>query len=154
MSGRAHVQNHLLREKGLTDLEVLVVVDEDPELNLQGKHLASISEAVGETARPCLNFSVTDQGAKILATVTSSNLPDRQTGLRRKLGIIFDDRLISAPRIMSTIRDRGRITGDFTREEIQFLAAILQAGELPTPLCKEPVETIVVKPATRQTARD
>ncbi len=154
LTGRPHVVDHFLRENGIKDLEVLVVVEEDPALNFQGKHLASISESVDEAARPCLGFLATDQGAKILARVTGSNLPDRNTGLRRKLGIIFDDQLISAPAIMSTISDQGMITGDFTREEIQLLVAILQAGELPAPLCKEPAETIVVKPATRQTARD
>jgi SecD/SecF fusion protein len=143
------IVEHLLRDKGIKKLEVLLVVDRDPALNFQGAHLASVSESVDEAVGPCLNFAATNQGAKILTAVTSTNLPDRQTGLRRKLGIVFDDQLISAPAIMGTISDRGRITGNFSREEVQFLVAVLQAGELPAPLAKTPVETIVVKPATR-----
>jgi SecD/SecF fusion protein len=152
MNGRPHVQNQLLRETGLTDLEVLAVVDRDPDMNLQGKHLASVSESVDDVGHPCLDFAMTDRGARVLAAVTSSNLPDSTSGLRRRLGIIFDDQLISAPAIMGTIRQRGVITGNFTREEVQMLVAILRAGELPAKLNKQPVETREVKPREQEPA--
>jgi SecD/SecF fusion protein len=115
-------------------------------MNFQGRHLATVSLAFDELARPCVSFTNTEQGAKILAAITSANLPDPNGRLRRRLGIILDDQLISAPAIMSTIRNRGQITGNFTREEVELLVAVLQAGELPAALCKQPVKTIEVEP--------
>ena len=50
------------------------------------------------------------------------------------LTIVLDKQVISSPRIESTIRDAGSITGDFTLEEAQNLALQLQFGSLPIPL--------------------
>ncbi len=77
--------------------------------------------------------------------VTSENLPDRQTGVRRRLRIILDNGLISAPIIMSTISSRGQITGPFTNDEVRHIVAVLNAGELPAPLQDEPVRVINVQ---------
>ncbi|MFO7907313.1 MAG: SecDF P1 head subdomain-containing protein [Planctomycetota bacterium] len=147
MGGGPHVQNHILREKGITDLQVLVVVEHNAELRFQSKHLASVSEAVDGMGEPCLEFVTTEEGAEILTNVTKANLPEQSAGFHRRLGIVLDDQLLSAPRIVSTIKDRGKITGDFTRQEIQRLARILQAGQLPVQLSKKPVKTISVDPS-------
>jgi protein-export membrane protein SecD len=50
------------------------------------------------------------------------------------LTIVLDKQVISSPRIESTIRDAGSITGNFTLEEAQNLALQLQFGSLPIPL--------------------
>ena len=53
------------------------------------------------------------------------------------MGIILDERLLSFPRLITTISDSGRITGDFTKEEVDFLVRILRSGKLPAKLRKE-----------------
>ncbi|HBQ50134.1 MAG TPA: protein translocase subunit SecD, partial [Hyphomonas atlantica] len=46
--------------------------------------------------------------------------------------IVLDDVIMSAPRINEPIPGGNvRITGDFTQEEAQDLAAIIEAGEMP-----------------------
>ena len=55
------------------------------------------------------------------------------------MGIILDDRIISFPRLITTISDSGRITGNFTQDEVSFLVGILRAGKLPATLTKEPI---------------
>ena len=52
--------------------------------------------------------------------MTTNNAP---VGSRqRQLGIILDDNLLSAPNILQPIRKEGRITGRFTRAEVDQLA--------------------------------
>jgi preprotein translocase subunit SecD len=58
------------------------------------------------------------------------------TGFSRKLGIILDGFLVSAPAIRSTISGRGEITGSFSRQEVDDLVDVLNAGSLPAPLVK------------------
>ena len=52
---------------------------------------------------------------------------------------MLDERLLSFPRLITTISDSGRITGNFTKEEVDFLVGILRAGRLPATLNKEPI---------------
>jgi SecD/SecF fusion protein len=139
----------LLQERGVKDLEVLVVLDPDPAFNVQGKHFGRVTAAYDETGYPCLNFTMTSEGAKVMQYVTGAHLPDQYGTIYYQLGIVFDGRLISAPRIMNTISDRGRIAGRFTKEEVDTMVAILQAGELPAALSPEPVSRQVVPPGDR-----
>jgi SecD/SecF fusion protein len=127
-------------------LEVLVVVDPDPAWNIEGKHFRNVTAAYDETGTPCLSFTMSSAGGKIMEYVTGSHLPDHDRGTYYQLGIVFDGRLISAPRIMSAISDRGRITGRFTKEEVDTMVAVLQAGELPVALSPEPVSRQAVPP--------
>ena len=74
--------------------------------------------------------------------MTSSHLPDIASGFTYKLGIVLDGQLYSAPSIQSTITNRGEITGSFTRQEVQDLVNVLNAGSLPAALSKEPIEKL------------
>ena len=80
--------------------------------------------------------------------LTSSNLPDLDSTppFYRHLGIILDEQLLSFPRLITTISDSGRITGSFTKEEVDYLVAILRAGRLPIQLEKTPVSDSVFHP--------
>ncbi|MBT3279277.1 MAG: hypothetical protein HN909_01735 [Phycisphaerales bacterium] len=46
----------------------------------------------------------------------------------RTMAVLVDDEVYSAPAIQSTIRDRGMITGNFTREEIEDLCRALDSN--------------------------
>jgi len=62
------------------------------------------------------------------------------------LGIILDGKLYSAPIIRTVIHSEGEITGNFTKEEVQDIVNVLNAGSLPLPIKKvEPIKK--VKPA-------
>ena len=69
--------------------------------------------------------------------LTTENQPE---GTRqRQLGIVMDDRLLSAPNILQPISKQGRITGNFTTEEVKSLVDVLKAGQLPAALTKQPI---------------
>ena len=78
--------------------------------------------------------------------LTGNHLPDKLTDFTYKLGIVLDGELYSAPGIQSTIFDHGEITGEFTKEQVQDLVNVLNAGSLPAALTKEPISKLYSGP--------
>ena len=76
-------------------------------------------------------------GADKMMRLTAANLPDSD-GFKRRMAIIMDEKVLSAPELNSTIAASGVIQGRFTREEVEFLVTILRAGRLPATLSEEP----------------
>jgi preprotein translocase subunit SecD len=60
----------------------------------------------------------------------------RETGrnLGRRLAIVLDDRVISAPVIEQPVGAEGQIRGRFTTAEADELAKVLRAGALPAKM--------------------
>ena len=85
-------------------------------------------------------------GGQLFGELTGNHLPDKLTDFTYKLGIILDGELYSAPSIQSTIFDHGEITGDFTKEQVQDLVNVLNAGSLPAALTKEPISKLYSGP--------
>ena len=77
--------------------------------------------------RPIVHFELNAEGGHTFSRVTRKNID-------RRLAIILDDTLISAPRINSEIGSSGIIEGNFTLESARQLANELKAGALPAPL--------------------
>lgn len=92
-----------------------------------GRDLKAARASVDENNQPDIAFSLTPQGAERFA---------RETGrsIGRRLAIILDGSVYSAPVIQSQIRSEGRITGRFSTSEADELAKILKAGALPATL--------------------
>ena len=69
-----------------------------------------------------VDFSLTLGGTKQFAEITGQNIGKR-------LAIVIDGQLISAPIIQSAVTGgKGRITGDFTEQEAKDLAAKINAA--------------------------
>ena len=126
--------------------EALMIVDPDQRFRVDGSHLHSASAGFDDTANPSVNFRMNFQGARLFEHLTGQNLPDRQTGLFRRLGIVMDDELISAPQLRSMISDNGQITGQFTQAEVDSLVNVLNAGRLPAVLRPEPISENKISP--------
>ncbi len=128
-----------LKANGLENVDVLLATDDG--CNVTGDNLGVVSASTDEYLNPCVNFRLKGEGAKLFSLLTSANRPDMdaQPPFYRHLAIMLDERLLSFPRLITTISDSGRITGDFTKEEVDFLVGILRAGRLPATLKKEPI---------------
>ncbi len=75
-----------------------------------------------------VSLTFNDEGARIFSRVTGANL-------NKRLAIVLDRRVHSAPTIQAKIRDgRARITGLESMEEAKDLAVVLKAGALPAPV--------------------
>jgi preprotein translocase subunit SecD len=77
---------------------------------------------------PSVELILNPSGAKIFEQITAANV-------RRRLAIVLDNRVYSAPVIQERIGGgRASITGSFTIQEARDLAIVLRAGALPAPV--------------------
>ena len=124
-------------------LEILVLAD---RFNVGGSYLTHAGSDVDQKGRPDVTFRFNRAGANKFGGLTSTHLPDEASGFTRKLGIILDNMLFSAPSIQSTIHDQGEITGSFTKQQTEELANVLNAGVLPATLSNEPISELFIGP--------
>lgn len=122
-------------QQGLKGLETLMIVN--PLLDVTGEDLAFAASTFDQNGAPAVAFNLTDSGSGKFFALTTNNAPVGQR--QRQLGIVLDDNLLSAPNILQPIRKEGRITGRFTREEVEGLVQILKAGQLPAALTPQPI---------------
>jgi len=124
-----------MESQNLQDIEILMVIN--PLLDITGEDLSYAASTFDQTGAPAVAFNLTDQGSGRFFALTTNNAPE---GTRnRQLGIVLDDTLLSAPNILQPIRKEGRITGNFTREEVDSLVKILKAGQLPATVTPQPI---------------
>ena len=93
---------------------------------VSGRDLTNARPSVDQNNLPAVSFTLSSEGARKFGTVTETNIG-------RRLAIIMDNRVTSAPTIQSRITDNGQITG-VTRDEVNDLALILKSGALPASL--------------------
>ncbi len=125
-------------------MEILVVND---PFNVTGKYLVRAAPGLDQRGGPCVRFEFNATGGQLFGGLTGNNLPEEgQEAFTRKLGIILDGDLQSAPSIRSTIYRHGEITGDFTPEQVDDLIDILNAGSLPTALSEKPISEMQTGP--------
>ncbi len=99
------------------------LVDKVPIIT--GSDLKTAYVSKDEFGRPAVGFELKSEAASKFAEFTSKNIGKR-------LAIVLEDEVVSAPVIRSRISDRGQITGNFTPQEVRDLALILRTGALPT----------------------
>ena len=107
----------------------LYLVKEETELT--GKYLSdarvSIGSDVQSAGQPQVNFTLNRQGARIISRVSGANI-------NKRLAIVLDDRVVSAPTIQTKLGAQSRITGISDMEEAQMVAIVLRVGALDAPI--------------------
>ncbi|MEO8211782.1 MAG: protein translocase subunit SecD [Myxococcales bacterium] len=103
---------------------------------LTGEYLSNADQTWDQqTGRPEVSFEFDHQGAVLSERMTRENMG-------RKMAIMLDEKVTSAPVIEGIISSRGRITlGSFgdpfqMQQEAKDLVAVLRSGALPAPLRK------------------
>lgn len=107
----------------------------DGSTPVTGEHLedAQVSTDPGPPPQPVVSFSMNPQGANLMADMTQGNL-------KRRMAVVLDDEVASAPVIQSRISQRGQITlggvldVNQAYEEANELVIVLRAGALPAPI--------------------
>ena len=100
-----------------------------------GDYLADAEESWDQMGRPEVAFTMNKQGANLMEKLTGENVG-------RKMAVVLDEKITSAPVIESKIGERGRITmggyGDpfKLQQEVKDLVGVLRSGALPAPLKK------------------
>jgi preprotein translocase subunit SecD len=111
--------------------ECLVVED---SYDVNGSYFTNVRDSIDQSGRPCVLFTFNHAGGQRFGALTADNLPNEADGFTRHLGIILDGHLKAAPAIQATIFRHGQITGNFTQEDVQDLADVLNAGSLPAAI--------------------
>lgn len=134
-----------IASRGIKELDVLMATD-DP-YNVTGNHLGSVGGSYDERMRPCITFNLKQSSGGVgrFADLTTDYGPEGN--FNRQLGIILDNTLLSAPNIQEPItQGRGRITGEFSQDEVDFMVNILEAGSLPVILNPIPISENQINP--------
>ena len=116
-----------------------------PDDRVTGEYLSRAYETTDENGRLAVGFLFNTQGGFRFQRLTSANKP-LNDGFERRLAILLDNKIHSAPSIITTISDQGQITGQFTHEEIQELIGVLNAGALSVPIKETPISELTVSP--------
>jgi SecD/SecF fusion protein len=127
--------------------QALVMTDDG--LKVTGDDLRSSAADVDQFGGPAVSFSFKQQGAFKFRQLTSAHQPN-PSGEKYHLGILLDNRLLSAPELNAVISDRGIIEGLENEEEVEFLVGILNAGSLPASLNKVPISRAQISPTLGQ----
>jgi SecD/SecF fusion protein len=96
---------------------------------LAGEHLTSAAAEIDrQTGQPVVSFRFDTAGALEFGRITADNVG-------RPFAIVLDGQVLTAPVIQQPIMGgSGQITGNFTLEETQNLAVLLNSGSLPASL--------------------
>jgi preprotein translocase subunit SecD len=128
--------------KKLFPSKVLIL---EGKVSLAGNDIASAKSGLDQYGRLEVEFKTTAEGAQKFADATAA----KNHG--RRLAIVIDEKVRSAPSINVQIRDgSASITGDFTEEEVNMLVRIIKEGSLPVSL--RVVEERTVGPTLGQDA--
>ncbi|MFO1041423.1 MAG: protein translocase subunit SecD [Planctomycetaceae bacterium] len=126
-------------------LQVLIKHD-PPDRAVTGFYLTNARATTDENGQLAVAFSFNARGAALFHKLTSDNLPDKTDQSRKRLAILLDGKVKSAPTINSVISAHGQITGQFKKRDIDNLVGVLNAGALAVPLKETPVSEFTISP--------
>ncbi len=92
-----------------------------------GSDFRSADPSQDENGRPDVTFILTSDAGKRFYQFTSSNVNQR-------LAIVLDNRVHEVANIEQPIRDQGRISGGFTKQQAEDLSLMLRTGALPATI--------------------
>ncbi|KAF0231298.1 MAG: preprotein translocase subunit [Beijerinckiaceae bacterium] len=116
-----------------SEIETLVHLDEgggtiqvERRVLVRGEDLTSAEPGFDQrNSEPIVNFRFNVKGAQAFAKATTENVG-------KPFAIILDNKVVSAPRIISPItQGQGQISGRFTVEAANRLSILLRSGALP-----------------------
>lgn len=134
------------------DVLVLELID---SFEVNGSHISFVQESIGSMGEPEILFTMTATGSKHMQNLTDRYKASAGRDQGRQLGVVFNNRLFSAPNIKSTISDHGTITfgSDLSpdsrtriQQEVRDLIAVMHAGVLPAKLSDRPVTKQITGP--------
>lgn len=106
------------------------------EAVLTGDYLVDASVSFTQNNLPAVQFTLDSAGSKLFEEVTGQNV-------NRRMAIVLDDNVYSAPVIKSKIAGGSAIIdGIGTLEEAKEIAIVLRAGSLPAPVSIEENRTV------------
>lgn len=94
---------------------------------LDGSAISSASPARDNNGKYVVNFTLNSDGAQQFGNFTSKNIGKR-------LAIVLDGKVYSAPVVRARISDSGQISGNFDKNSAADLSITLKSGALPASM--------------------
>ena len=114
-----------VRPDGSTS-ESMIALDKEPLMT--GEDVADARPTFdNRDNKPSVGLSFNSRGAAMFERITGEHI-------HKRMAIVLDGKVHSAPPIQSRIGGGASITGRFTPTEAQDLAIVLRAGSLPAPV--------------------
>ena len=101
--------------------------------------VAGSHETRDELGRPAIGFDMDPRGAFLLGNLTREHVGEQ-------MAVLLDDEVYTAPTLQSAISSGGRISGEFSPEELRYIIRVLGAGSLQAKLSPEPLSISSVGP--------
>ena len=148
------VTNPRLPEKDAKKKYEYFILTRDPEKGKEvtGLYLANARVETGNGLDLKVGFTFNSEGGRRFHDLTSLNAPEGKSegSFKRRLAVVLDGVVESAPNLNAVISESGVIEGGFTKEEVDRLVAILKAGALPASLKRAPVSETTMGPTLGQ----
>lgn len=124
-----YILKEIKKEKGDN-----ILVEET--IALSGETISDAFVDLGNMGEPYISLKFNSKGTKKFGDLTQNNV-------NRRLAILLDGEVLSAPNINEAILGgNAQITGQFNFEEASMLALALRSGALPVPMRVEEERTI------------
>jgi SecD/SecF fusion protein len=123
-----------------------LVIHDPPERVVTGKYLTRAQPSMDDNGQLAVAFTFSAIGGQRFSNLTGKHQPDATDGFHRKLAVLLNGDIQTAPRLITRISTNGQITGNFKREEIDELVNVLNAGALEVPLVQQPVSEFTISP--------
>ncbi|MEN8222774.1 MAG: protein translocase subunit SecD [Acidobacteriota bacterium] len=94
---------------------------------ITGKDLKNAKRGQDGYGAPAVSFTLNSQGASKIRRFSAANIGKR-------MAVVLDDRIETAPTIQDVLSYDNQITGNYTVEEVNDMALVLRSGALPAPL--------------------
>jgi SecD/SecF fusion protein len=105
----------------------LKTIEGSDKAKLEGDGVQLATQDYDDRARPAIKMTMTKQGERVWGQMTTDNVG-------KPIAIVLDNIVYSAPNVINPITGgTSEISGNFTIQEAQDLANILQSGKLPAP---------------------
>jgi preprotein translocase subunit SecD len=120
--------------RGQEDAREYYLIPEHPEIT--GRMLKDAQPSYGEHASMVVSFELTPEGGRKFYELSSKNIGKR-------LAIVLDNEIISAPVLQSAIGSRGQISSEGSSpEQMKELADLLKSGAYTAPVRFDEERTI------------
>ncbi len=149
--GKSEEEADKLVDKKQNEYFVLTRVSPDDSLRVGGDITVTASAGQDKAFNLAIDFRFNGAGAQQFGKMTRRNKPSGagESGFKRTLAILLDDRVVSAASINSEITSQGQITSGekgFDRRYVDRIVQILRSGALKAELREKPVSENTIGP--------
>ena len=132
---QAVLEFRLVKQGSVNKTDAEMTPDDLEPTAFTGEVLQNAETGFSQFNQPIVNFQIRNRDAGAFGQFTGG-------AVGRRMAIVLDGKVVSAPTINQRISNSGQITGQFTLEEATDLALVLRSGSLPISLRTEGVTAV------------